>query len=61
MNTKDAIYIFDFLITRLKHSKTKFSVHPEKDFSRNRKISFGFMYAQFYHLAKACLLVNFSE
>ncbi len=43
MNTKDVVSKFDSLINRLEQSKEKFSIHPEKDFSRNRKISFGFI------------------
>ena len=39
MNTKDVVSKFDSLINRLEQSKEKFSIHPEKDFSRNRKIS----------------------
>ena len=40
MQINEAIEIFNLQITNLNNMKSKFCIHPEKDFTRNRKISF---------------------
>lgn len=42
MNTKEAISKFNSQITSLNHIKSKLCCRPEKDFTRNRKVSFEF-------------------